>query len=178
MQIKAACRQKNKKKKERAAKWEKKWQQEELGTAGSPRGDTAGYMEFAFVCTTLCPRCMTPTLQKATTTEVRTQWHGGMGCLLHMLPPEKRKESENKSSFFHIRHRTKKPHSRTQGENEFFLALADASREYGDSSTWSMTENSTVVQNQLLILTFILIQFAEETWVWLLWGLMAGGTGL
>jgi len=90
--------------------------------------------------------------------------HVRMGCLLHMLPPagKKKKPRANKSSFPHKAQDKIKPRSQTEGGNECSPgSFADASRECGDSSTLSMTENSTVVQNKLLILTFILIQFAE-----------------
>lgn len=43
----------------------------------------------------------------------------------------------------------------------FVFLLYYMSIDYRDSSTLSVTENSTVVQKKLLILTFILIQFAE-----------------
>lgn len=88
---------------------------------------------------------------------------GWMLCLLHMLPPEEKSKGKLKVPF-HVRHRTKETPFTYQGEHECFPgSFADASSEHGDSSTLSMTENSTVVQNELLILTFILIQFAEES---------------
>lgn len=70
MQIKAACRQKRKKKFKKKRKKERqsektKWQQEELGRAGLPEETQQVTGSLLLFCTTLCPRCMTPTVQKS-----------------------------------------------------------------------------------------------------------------
>lgn len=71
-------------------------------------------------------------------------------------------KSENKNSFPHKAQDKINPIHILKAKMSVFLALLLMLLEnMVTQSTLSMTENSTVVQNKLLILTFILIQFAE-----------------
>lgn len=78
-----------------------------------------------------------------------------MICLLHMLPPKQKKRENQRNSFPHKAQDKINPIYIFKAKMSVFLAFVCffcyyTSIEYRDSSTLSMTENSTVVQNKIV----------------------------
>lgn len=135
------------------------------GPGGGNQFKYQGHWEWAgnqyHFCITLCPQLTTVKDTAKQTTSIWTSlWWDEMSPA-HASTKTKKKTKEVP---FHIRHRTKLTHIQFQGENECFPGFcffAITSIDYRDQAHYSWQKIPLLYKIKLLILTFILIQFAE-----------------